>query len=313
MAADVADLNPDFAARLMAMVRASGGQLSINSGYRSVAEQTALWNADPNPQRVAYPGTSMHNKGLAADLGGNVAWAHAHAGEFGLYFPMPWEPWHVQPIGVGSGGDAHAQGLSQGTRLAPPQQNNTLAHGLDVIGQSVSGAPGGQAPTVTNSLDTTAGQAPTTAGSAPTAEDPLLQGSSSQQQPQQRGMPSAPGQPPSGGGGALFDQLRAGFNRAGRPDLAAMVGTPAFNAWTNAESSGNPSEVSPANNQGKPNGGLFQFWAGHGWAQPFFQGGRFTMSPEEQAYMAATQFNLTPQKIKGYADQIAAGHYVGWG
>lgn len=283
--ADIQDLNPEFQSRLIAMVNASGGRLTINSGYRSVAEQTALWNAsDKTGRTVAFPGQSMHNRGLAADLGGDLDWAHQHAAEFGLYWPMPWEPWHVQPIGLdGKSGDVTAANTA-----APPQPKNDMAHGLNVIAEALSGHP----------------------GAAPTVQDPMKTPDTQTQSPDQT---QPQGQQGVAVSGDLNAQLKAGFERAGRSDLAAMVGSPAFEAWINAESGGNPEEVSPANNQGKPNGGIFQFWAGHDWAQPYFQGNRFTMSPEDQAYYAATKFNLTPQRIQAFASEIQSGNYPGWG
>lgn len=118
---------------------------------------------------------------------------------------------------------------------------------------------------------------------------------------------------PVGPGGDTLGQLRAGFAAAGRQDLANMVGTPAFNAWINAESGGRANAVSKANNHGMPNGGIFQFWYGHEWAKPFFQGGQFTMSPYQQAQYAAKYFHLTPAHIQQYAQQIASHTYRGWG
>lgn len=116
-----------------------------------------------------------------------------------------------------------------------------------------------------------------------------------------------------GPGGDVNAQLIQGFKDSGRPDLAAMVNTPAFNRWIQAESGGRPGAVSAANNQGLPNGGLFQFWRGHSWTAPYFQGNTFTMTPYQQAQAAAKYFHLTPQKITGYASQIANHSYRGWG
>jgi hypothetical protein len=105
-AQEAGGLNPDFNTKLEAMVKASGGRLHINSGYRSVQEQAGLYtraqaqhpgNAD---QWVAAPGHSNHNRGEAADLGGDLGWAHEHAAQFGLVFPMSWEPWHIEPVGL---------------------------------------------------------------------------------------------------------------------------------------------------------------------------------------------------------------------
>lgn len=112
--ADYEGLDSEFRRRLEAMVQASGGRLYIVSGFRSVEEQTALWNDAVNkygPEEarnwVAPPGSSNHNHGVAVDFGYSdddaQAWAHANASRYGLNFPMEWEPWHIEPTGVRDG------------------------------------------------------------------------------------------------------------------------------------------------------------------------------------------------------------------
>lgn len=104
-------MDPTFAERLQAMVAASSGRLTIVSGYRSDELQAKLfadavkkYGSEAAARKwVAPPGKSNHNKGIAADLGGDIQWAHDHAAEFGLYFPMQWEPWHIEPAGSRSG------------------------------------------------------------------------------------------------------------------------------------------------------------------------------------------------------------------
>lgn len=107
-------LDSEFRRRLEQMVASSGGRLYIVSGFRSVEEQTALWNDavakyGPDEARnwVAPPGSSNHNHGVAVDLGyvddDAEAWAHANATRYGLNFPMEWEPWHIEPTGVRDG------------------------------------------------------------------------------------------------------------------------------------------------------------------------------------------------------------------
>lgn len=106
MSVDVADLSPDFKQRLDALIAASNGMVYITSGFRSVDEQQTLWNnavakygsEDAASKWVARPGHSNHNKGVAADLGGDMGIAHQLAPQFGLYFPMPWENWHIEPL-----------------------------------------------------------------------------------------------------------------------------------------------------------------------------------------------------------------------
>lgn len=118
-------LSPDFAARLNAMIGASNGAITIVSGYRSNEEQQGLWdkalkkyngNEQEAAKYVARPGTSNHNKGLAVDLGGDINLAHKLAPQFGLYFPMDYEPWHIQPLGSQKG----TQGLT-----TPPAGSET--------------------------------------------------------------------------------------------------------------------------------------------------------------------------------------------
>lgn len=100
---DIIGLVSSFLARLGAWNQALGGRYWVNSGYRSVEEQWRLWNAsDKTGRMVAYPGRSRHNAGTAADLAPSTTPAHrALARAFGLYFPMSYEPWHIQPLARG--------------------------------------------------------------------------------------------------------------------------------------------------------------------------------------------------------------------
>jgi hypothetical protein len=102
--------DPTFRRRLTALlrdVRHHGGTIGIASGFRDYHEQTALWK---NAKRktgtwqsakriVAPPGCSNHNKGLAADLRGDLALAHKLAGKHHLAFGIRFEPWHVSLSG----------------------------------------------------------------------------------------------------------------------------------------------------------------------------------------------------------------------
>jgi hypothetical protein len=94
---------PDFASRLDALKKAMppGMSFSINSGLRTRAEQEYLYaNRGSSPYPVAPPGTSQHERGLAADLRfsspASEAWIRAHAGEFGLGFPDARDPIHME-------------------------------------------------------------------------------------------------------------------------------------------------------------------------------------------------------------------------
>jgi secretion/DNA translocation related TadE-like protein len=90
-----------FASRLACLFDRVDG-LWIVSGYRTRAEQAALY--EQKPGLAAPPGQSNHELGLAADLGypteRSEDAAHAEAAGCGLEFPVPYEPWHVEPAGL---------------------------------------------------------------------------------------------------------------------------------------------------------------------------------------------------------------------
>ena len=117
----------------------------------------------------------------------------------------------------------------------------------------------------------------------------------------------------------LKQQLAAGFAAAGRSGLAEAVSGADFALWVQTESGWNPRVVSGRTNQGKVNGGLFQFWYGHAWAQPYFSRGNdprgvFTMAPADQARAVVRHFpHVTAASVHRYAQQIRNGSYSGWG
>src|SRR5215472_10139569 len=105
--ADTTGLQPDFAADILKLIAASNGKIWINSGYRSDERQAQLYQAAVQKYGaaeagnwVAPPGHSNHNRGLAVDLGGDLGLAHQLAAQFGMTFPMSWEPWHIEPVGI---------------------------------------------------------------------------------------------------------------------------------------------------------------------------------------------------------------------
>jgi hypothetical protein len=92
-------MRPDVAAAfdLMSAAAAKAGvTLTINSAFRSDAEQAALFAANPNPTMVAPPGTSLHRCGTELDLGASdgYSWLAANAGRFGFVQRYSWEAWH---------------------------------------------------------------------------------------------------------------------------------------------------------------------------------------------------------------------------
>ncbi|MFJ3405315.1 M15 family metallopeptidase [Promicromonospora sp. NPDC090134] len=100
----LAELNAAYAAEF-------GVNMTINSSYRTYADQEALY--DPSSKTAAPPGCSNHGTGLAIDIGGGVAafgsaqydWLKANAEAYGWVHP-PFaepsgrnpEPWHWQSV-----------------------------------------------------------------------------------------------------------------------------------------------------------------------------------------------------------------------
>lgn len=120
-------LDPEFRRRLLALFDASNGTLGIGGGWRSAAQQEALfrsrytshdsppgtlwlgkyWRLRPGMAPSTPPGRSYHEDStpggaIAADLIGNLAFGLAHGKEFGLrdLADVNDEPWHFQPIEV---------------------------------------------------------------------------------------------------------------------------------------------------------------------------------------------------------------------
>ncbi|MFN8161077.1 MAG: transglycosylase SLT domain-containing protein [Solirubrobacterales bacterium] len=92
-------MRPDVAAafdRMAVAARSAGVALVINSGYRSDAEQAALFAAHPDPRWVAPPGQSLHRCATELDLGppGAYGWLAANARRFGFVQRYSWEAWH---------------------------------------------------------------------------------------------------------------------------------------------------------------------------------------------------------------------------
>jgi hypothetical protein len=92
-------MRPDVAAafdRMAAAARGAGISLLVVSGFRSDAEQAALFAAHPDPTWVAPPGHSLHRCATELDLGPDAAytWLAANASRFGFLQRYSWEAWH---------------------------------------------------------------------------------------------------------------------------------------------------------------------------------------------------------------------------
>jgi soluble lytic murein transglycosylase-like protein len=110
-------MRPDVAAafdRMAAAAAAAGVSLIVVSGFRSDAEQAALFAANPDPKWVAPPGKSLHRLGTELDLGPDAAygWLAANAGRFGFVKRYDWEPWHF-----GFTGNAGSASLGYGAAI----------------------------------------------------------------------------------------------------------------------------------------------------------------------------------------------------
>lgn len=104
-----------LAEKLNDLGRRSGRYLWVGEGWRTHAQQWAFWNAyvarGKRPPLVAFPGTSNHESGWAADLsvllsgrGGSYVnvgrWRPSvtirRMKKLGLGLSVPGEPWHVE-------------------------------------------------------------------------------------------------------------------------------------------------------------------------------------------------------------------------
>jgi zinc D-Ala-D-Ala carboxypeptidase len=127
---------------MVADAATTGFQLQLNSGYRSLEQQQMLYDRfvqdfgeEVAAQRVAVPGTSEHQTGLAADVGlvglpddqlfGDTeasVWVTANAHRFGFTLRYPPEkaeitgytdePWHLRYVGAELAAELHASGLT---------------------------------------------------------------------------------------------------------------------------------------------------------------------------------------------------------
>ena len=105
--------------------RRRGLTLVVNSGFRSDAEQAALFAAHPDPTWVAPPGHSLHRCATELDLGPETAygWLASNAASFGFVQRYSWEPWHygfdAGPAPCSAAGDSvGARRGRRGRRLA---------------------------------------------------------------------------------------------------------------------------------------------------------------------------------------------------
>jgi len=99
-------LDPALASAVGQLLDASAGRVTLVSGYRTHAEQENLWaealarhgDAETADDWVAPPGSSMHERGLAVDLGGDLELAARliERLDLPLVRPLANEPWHFE-------------------------------------------------------------------------------------------------------------------------------------------------------------------------------------------------------------------------
>jgi hypothetical protein len=108
------DYGPAMASALNALARAAGTSIYVQSGGRSLGEQAALVRqkglySASNPTGAAAPSPNApHVRGIAADITPGRSVLGALAGRFGLGFPLPSEPWHIQLASGNAGGPGMA-------------------------------------------------------------------------------------------------------------------------------------------------------------------------------------------------------------
>jgi len=101
-------LDPLVDRALDKLLSAAAGRVTLSSGWRSPQRQSMLWSEalrrygspEVADDWVARPGTSMHERGLAVDLGGDVEHAAELVRQLGLplHRPLAHEPWHFELV-----------------------------------------------------------------------------------------------------------------------------------------------------------------------------------------------------------------------
>jgi D-alanyl-D-alanine carboxypeptidase len=104
-----AGLQPQLGLAVRRLVTAAHGAVRVISGFRSVEDQTVLWDralarygsSEKADNWVAPPRGSMHERGLAVDLGGDLRLAARLVSELHLpmWRPLTNEPWHFELLG----------------------------------------------------------------------------------------------------------------------------------------------------------------------------------------------------------------------
>lgn len=135
-------LDESFATNLAALIQDAPPRiregLQIMSGARTHARQKELFaNSDRSGRMVARPGHSNHEvradgTAKAVDLMWNgltlksgqapkdvIDYVHQNARKYGMYFPMSWEDWHIEPLGTRGSSPVGSAVAPSSNRVAP--------------------------------------------------------------------------------------------------------------------------------------------------------------------------------------------------
>jgi hypothetical protein len=149
--------------KMQAAANSAGVALSLTSGFRTMAEQTRLYNcyrtgSCNNGNLAAKPGYSNHQNGFALDLS-TSSWLAKNAGKYGFVRTVPKEAWHYEYHGKDPGGPCTKGSTPTGSdapdtdtptdaplpsagalKWVAPTQDSTRANGFIVKSHSTSPA-----------------------------------------------------------------------------------------------------------------------------------------------------------------------------
>lgn len=112
-AKDPNDLAEPLGSAVRTLIAESKGRVYLVSGHRSGAQQIELrkahcgtsheaiydWPASRCHPPTARPGSSKHETGEAADLGGDLGFVRQRANVLGIHASVAGEPWHWEATG----------------------------------------------------------------------------------------------------------------------------------------------------------------------------------------------------------------------
>ena len=108
---------------------------AVEGGAQWAAANPGVAKARGIGHSIALPGRSQHQHGNAIDFGRDPvaeAWMHKNAGKYGLYYPMGYEPWHIEMVGSRNGqsvfyGGRKSERNAEPSIMGPTQSNGQAA------------------------------------------------------------------------------------------------------------------------------------------------------------------------------------------